>query len=129
MADLQMLLTLVKPERIAELEYGMDQTFREFSLDRSRVTGLAEFKRIVTDCYRSLSCAYYRVVVAPPEGLAAGLVTGLLDKIYTGGECEAFQRARAGFSILEASIAPIPAPAPTTLCSSSIKRMISPSER
>src|SRR6266550_106903 len=37
-------------------------------------------------------------------------------------------RARAGFSILEASIAPSAAPAPTRVCSSSMKRMILPCE-
>src|SRR6185369_2889879 len=37
-------------------------------------------------------------------------------------------RARAGFSIFEASIAPSDAPAPTSVCSSSIKRMICPDE-
>ena len=36
-------------------------------------------------------------------------------------------RARAGFSMLEASIAPSADPAPTTVCSSSMKRMTSPS--
>jgi hypothetical protein len=38
-------------------------------------------------------------------------------------------RARAGLSIFDASIAPCAAPAPTTVCSSSMKRIISPSER
>ena len=37
-------------------------------------------------------------------------------------------RASIGFSMLEASIAPSAAPAPTTVCSSSMKRMISPSD-
>ena len=36
-------------------------------------------------------------------------------------------RASAGFSMLEASIAPSALPAPTSVCSSSMKRMISPS--
>jgi len=36
-------------------------------------------------------------------------------------------RARAGLSIFEASIAPWAAPAPTTVCSSSINRITSPS--
>ena len=36
-------------------------------------------------------------------------------------------RASAGFSMLAASIAPSALPAPTTVCSSSMKRMISPS--
>ena len=35
-------------------------------------------------------------------------------------------RARAGFMMLEASIAPSAAPAPTSVCSSSMKRMTSP---
>src|SRR5438874_1140539 len=38
-------------------------------------------------------------------------------------------RARAGLSMLLASMAPCAAPAPTTVCSSSMNRMISPSER
>src|SRR5574341_1178107 len=38
-------------------------------------------------------------------------------------------RARAGLSMLLASIAPCAAPAPTTVCSSSMKRMMSPSAR
>ena len=37
-------------------------------------------------------------------------------------------RASAGFNMLEASIAPSEAPAPTSVCSSSIKRMIWPDE-
>ena len=37
-------------------------------------------------------------------------------------------RARAGFSMLDASIAPSAAPAPTSVCSSSMKRMICPCE-
>ncbi len=37
--------------------------------------------------------------------------------------------ARAGFIMLEASIAPWAAPAPTTVCSSSMNRTISPSAR
>ena len=38
-------------------------------------------------------------------------------------------RASAGFSMLLASMAPAALPAPTTVCSSSMKRMISPSLR
>ena len=38
-------------------------------------------------------------------------------------------RARAGLSILEASMAPWAAPAPTTVCSSSMNRITSPSAR
>jgi len=38
-------------------------------------------------------------------------------------------RAKAGLSIFEASMAPWAAPAPTTVCNSSMKRIISPSER
>ena len=37
-------------------------------------------------------------------------------------------RASIGLSMLEASMAPSAAPAPTTVCSSSMKRMISPAE-
>jgi hypothetical protein len=37
-----------------------------------------------------------------------------------------FTRASIGLSILPASIAPSAAPAPTTVCNSSMKRMISP---
>src|SRR5207245_10179157 len=64
---------------------------------------------------------------APLEG---GILLDVLAVLVDGGRADAVQlaRARAGLSMLPASIAPSAAPAPTMVCSSSMKRITWPSE-
>ncbi len=48
-------------------------------------------------------------------------------KVVAPMQCK-FPRAKAGFNILDASTEPSAAPAPTTVCNSSIKRIMRPSD-